>query len=263
MESIEIGGMLKAITPIHHGSDENTGNQSTLRRIKYIVDGKIIDMPYIDGNAIRGMLRRLVASDFLDTINHEVDTKQYHLLFSGGMLESVESSQQGKIDLELRRRIRERIIPLSLFGCSIGNQMLSGKILVGKCLPACKEMNSFIPIHNENRIHTFLDWTYNTRKDDLHDGDETVQMKYGQEVFIPGTVFYHWFTLNDMTDMEKCCFNRMIKLWKSYPYVGGKLATGHGKIELGYQSLEGYDSRKYVHLLKKNSKRIVEVLDEL
>ena len=264
METVEIGGLLRAVTPIHHGGDEKTGNQAGLRRIKYIVDGDIVEVPFIDGNSIRGVLRRLVMSDMVKRLGYDdLNVKLYHTLFSGGMLESIGSSEQGQVNLELRKKIRENIIPVSILGCSIGNQILSGKLHVGKCLPACKELNTFIPPQEKNGLHHFLDWTFNTRKDDMHDSDESVQMKYEFEVFVPGTVFYHWFDLVDMTDLEKSCFKHMMVLWEKNPYVGGKIATGQGKIEMKYSFPKDIGPDKYVEFLKTNKDKIVGVLDEL
>jgi CRISPR/Cas system CMR subunit Cmr4 (Cas7 group RAMP superfamily) len=48
-----------AVSPLHHGGNEKTGNLSMLRRLPFLVGEEIVEIPYIDGNAVRGRLRRL------------------------------------------------------------------------------------------------------------------------------------------------------------------------------------------------------------
>lgn len=279
MNTEHINGHIIAVTPIHHGGDESTGARSTLRRIKYIVDGKRIEIPVISGNSIRGVLRRLIMSDMLETLGYgkrtedgEADDrmksmKAYHMLFSGGTLESVEDS--GAIDLMLRRELRRSLPALSVFGSAIGNQMVEGKMKCGIAVPVCTELASFLPGENPtNSIYELLTDDFTTRKDDLHgerEKDEAAhQMIVNFECFAPGTLFIHKFSLLDCNEIERAVIDKAIQLWISRPYIGGKSSIGYGEVKLSYQS--AYDAGPYDRFLVDNAdemKSTIEKIEEI
>jgi len=273
METKKIEGFLIALTPIFHGGDEKTGQETLLRRMKWIVHGKPEEIPYIEGNAIRGYLRRLIMEDFLNQVEYETKTPRlYHCLFAGGVLEEVSEQATGKLDLALRRNIRAFLTPLSLLGGSIANQAFSGKLVVGKALPVCSELNEYLPVTSELSIYTFLTFSFATRRAEREGPEQTqkkekkqknspVQMIYRHECFVPGTKFYHWFTLLDTTEIEKSCFARMIQLWRERPYIGGRSATGSGEIKIDYEI--PYDEEPYLKFLKERKKEIQETLASL
>jgi len=274
METKKIEGFLTALTPIFHGGDEKTGQETLLRRMKWIVHGKPEEIPYVEGNAIRGYLRRLIMEDFLNQVEYETKTPRlYHCLFAGGVLEEVSEQATGKLDLALRRNIRAFLPPLSLLGGSIANQAFSGKLVVGKALPVCAELNEYLPVNSELSIYTFLTFSFATRRAEREGPEQpqkkgknkkenpTVQMIYRHECFVPGTKFYHWFTLLDTTEIEKSCFARMIRLWRERPYIGGRSATGSGEIKIGYEI--PYDEEPYLKFLKERKKEIQETLASL
>ena len=259
-------GFLKAKTPISHGGNIKTGSQTMLRRIKYYVDGKFIEIPYISGNALRGRLRRMSFLDLFQLIGFKMENlKLHHVLFSGGTLESVNSKDVGTIDFELRREIRDTLPMLSLLGTAIGNQIMAGKLIVGNIVPICKELNPIFGTEETHSIFEFLDQSFQTRKDDLHlekTKDETAtQMLYEFEVFVPGTVFSHSFTLEDPTDLEVSAFGRMMELFKKSPYIGAMKATGMAEFEVLYPNLPS--SELYVSFVKDNKDKIVAVLRDL
>jgi len=268
-------GSLLAKTTISHIGNEKTGNTPLLRTIFMYVDGiGEVAMPYISGNGIRGKLRRMLIKDFFDILGIHIDdisTKLYHTFFTGGALTSTEDTY-ATIDLELRRKIRELIIPISLLGCAIGNQMIQGKLKVGHAFPVCKEYKMYLPdflkkdARAEKPVRTFTDDIFMTRKDDLkadrEEEDNPVQMKVDYECFIPGTKFYHWFILEHADDIEKSCFGRMINLFKLSPVIGGKGNTGYGEVIFDYKP----DTPKedtYMEFMIKNKDKIKELLNEL
>ena len=69
---LKVRGFLKAKSPIFHGGDEKTGSVVLLRRMKFIVDEEPTDVPYISGNAVRGVWRRLIFKDMLEKIGYEI-----------------------------------------------------------------------------------------------------------------------------------------------------------------------------------------------
>lgn len=269
---VEIEGTVTALTPIFHGGDEKTGSTPVLRTIMVYVEGLgEIPIPYLSGNGIRGKLRRLAMKDFLDLVGFEIkNTKLYHSLFSGGVLESTEKTT-GYIDLTLRKRIRDHIPPAALFGCAIGNQMIQGILTVEHMWPICDEYRPYLPkaYQSDPRayqpIRTFTDQSFITRRDDLRaerqEEEQAVQMKVDYECFVPGTKFYHRFVLHLPDELQLSCFGRVLELFETIPYVGGRSSSGDGKIMLNYRIRP--DANSYLEFVKEKKDDIVKLLAEL
>ena len=268
-------GYLLAKSNIVHMGDEKTGSTPILRTIYMNVEGgDCIQIPYINGNAIRGKLRRLLMLDFFNFLYgslDELDIKLYHLFFSGGLLETGENIY-GMIDLGMRKKIRDYLPPLSLLGGAVGNQILAGKLKVGHAFPVCLEYQKFLPDflakdeRSSKQVRVFIDEVFQTRRDDLKAGrledEQALQMKIDYECFIPGTKFYHWFCLDYADNLESSCFGRMMELFGLSPFLGGKSATGHGEIVFEYFPLFP-SSKEYLGFLFKNKNNILSYLDEL
>ncbi|MHA1910411.1 MAG: RAMP superfamily CRISPR-associated protein [Candidatus Kariarchaeaceae archaeon] len=271
MKTQKIIGKITALAPVHHGGDEKTGSETLLRRIKMVLsNGKIDEIPYIEGNAVRGYCRRLVMQDFIERIEYQITKPRlYHTLFSGGVLETMGSSDDGHVNLEMRRKIRNLIPPLSILGSTFGNQAFQGKMKVGKMLPFCSELSHILPeFENANSVFNYLDFSFQTRRDDREFEKEkdkqAIQMIVNFEVFIPGTVFHHWFSLDDWNEQEEGCFRHLIELWQSRPFIGGKSSTGHGEIKIDYPELKELTSSiVYFKFLDDNKEEIKEFLAEL
>jgi hypothetical protein len=271
-ETLTIEGTLTALTTIFSGGDEKTGVESSLRRIDYIIDGEKTDVPIIDGNSVRGYLRRLLLTDFFNQIGYEIKTPKLFYLLSGGALEEVELQESGKLNLQLRREIRANLPPLSLLGGSMGNQAFAGKLVVAKALPICKELNDFLPVQSKLSYHEYLTETFATRhaereppetvQQNQKKEEPTIQMKINLECFAPGTRFYHKFVLMDLLQIEKSCFARMIELWKQRPFIGGKSAVGYGEIKIDYPKMQ-WTSKAYIDYLIENKESVRQTLERI
>lgn len=267
MKTEQIEGYLIAQSPIHHGGNESSGSEALLKRIAVIVDGDRLDMPVLSGNAIRGILRRYVMSDMLSRLDYKPGTKLYHTLFTGGLLESVESGDSGVLNLDMRREMRQTLPVVSLLGTAIGNQMFEGKLKCMMGLPICNEMRDFIPsssaIKPQKSIYDFLSFDFQTRKDDLRGDrekdDAAHQMLVNFETMAIGTPFYHEFVLTDASDVEKAVLARMINLWRERPYFGGKSGTGHGKLKLCYDLK---DDTPWLKFIEDNQADMLDFLKE-
>jgi len=168
-------GWMLAISPIFHGGDEKTGSTPVLRSITVFnaEKGEYQKIYHVSGNSIRGKLRRLTMYDFFSLIGKPVqeveNLKVYHLFFGGGKLESSEKDT-GVIDLEIRRKIRNLIPPLALFGTAVKNQMVPGILKNGHAFPICRETLAFIPekFHSvpqaKKSIRTFTDTSFLKRR---------------------------------------------------------------------------------------------------
>ena len=278
---LRLQGCLKARSPIFHGSDEKTGSVVLLNRLKFIVDGEPVDIPYISGNAVRGILRRYIMADMLEQLDYEIDVskkggqKLYHALFSGGVLETVEETQ-GAIDIELKRKILNLLPPIRLFGFSYANQMVEGKLKIGHLLPICVELKDYLPddIQPKNSFYDYVGHVFQTRKDELRvervEDEQAVQMLIEYEVFVPGTMFWHEIKLEDPTPLDVATLARVIELWKQKPFIGGKSAIGHGELVIRYDFTpdserfkQWFDSRQYLRFLKEQRDEICKLLDRL
>jgi len=268
---LKVEGVLKAKSPIFHGGNEKTGSVVLLNRMKFFVDGEVVEVPYISGNAVRGVWRRLIFKDMLDQIGYEIDVskrgglKLYHSLFTGGVLETAEESSG--IDIELKRKVLSLIIPARLFGFSFGNQMIEGRLKVGFLLPICTELAGYLPDHIEPKVsfYELIGHTFQTRKDDLRvereEGEQAIQMLVEYETFIAGTQFYHEVKLEDPTDLDISCLARVIELWKSKPFIGGKSSIGFGELEIDYNL--NATSDEYLRFLKDKRDEICSLLKTL
>lgn len=230
-------GTITVLSPLAHNSDESLGVDTKYRRIKYFVDGKGIAIPVYSGNAFRGILRRLLARDFLDRIGIEkVSDRLYYALFAGGSLEK--GSSQEFIDVGFRRDLRRHIRFLSLLGTAFQNNILPGILDVGIGIPIAKETQAYTGIADERSVFEMLTEVFYTRRDDLEDraGDKTEaqQMKYTIECLVPGTQLHHTFTLTQANGLEQSCFGAAIALFLKDSVLGGKSGTGHGRVSLAY-----------------------------
>jgi len=270
-------GTMLAVSPIFHGGDEKTGSTPVLRSITIFSEqkGEFQKIYYISGNSIRGKLRRLVMYDFFNLLGKPIDDvenlKVYHLFFGGGKLESSDKDT-GIIDLEIRRNVRDLIPPLALFGSAIRNQMIPGILKNGHAFPICIETLAFIPekYHDfpqaKKSIRTFTDTSFFTRRDDLQaereEDEQAIQMKVDYEVFIPGTLFYHWFSLEHPTEIELSAFGHMLNLFHQSPFLGGKSSTGDGEVQFKY-SPELPSGQAYRDFINGKKTEILDLLQYL
>lgn len=277
METLRFKGNLTALSPIYHGGSEDYGTTKLILTLPTVIinplTGKeeIDNIPAIHGNAIRGYLRRLVMDDFLTLLDYELDSKKvYHFLFTGGILEALDSKDKGAINLSLKKEIRELIPPISLVGSALGNQMIQGKLKVGMADIVCAETKHYIEEYSDYDFSAYnlKGSDFGTRLDDLKEGkteedEQAHQMKYEFETLIRGTKFTHEFILEDCDSIEKACFRRMISLWDERPYLGGKSGTGYGKIKLDYPEIDELTDAAYLDYVHERKEEMCNLLDEL
>ena len=281
METINIKGNLTALSPIHHGGSEDYGTTKLILQQPTIVRNpdtgveEIDNIPCIHGNAIRGYLRRLIMDDFLTLIDYELDSKKiYHFLFTGGLLEAVNPSDKGAINLKLKKDLRQLIPPLSLLGSALGNQMIQGKLKVSIANIVCSETKHYIDDYTDYEFSSYnlKSSDFGTRLDDLkgdyteeeeEGSDQHHQMKYEFETLIRGTRFTHEFSLEDCNQVERSCYCRMMNLWSERPYIGGKSSTGYGEVKLDYPDIKEWTDTDYLNFIIDDKDDIKGLLDDL
>jgi hypothetical protein len=272
---VRVEGTLEARSPIQHGGDEKTGSTPVLRSITHWdpLAGRHVRLPFLSGNAIRGVLRRLLFRDLLERLGirpTDLEPKLYHALFSGGILESTDETAAA-IELEMRRRVRATVPPLALFGTSIGNQMIPGSLRVRHGMPVCAEYRAYLPPplaedpRAQHSIRTYTDVAFATRRDELRaeraSDEQAVQMKVDYEVFIAGTLFAHGFALVYPSPLEVSCLGHTIALWAEQPFIGGKAGSGYGELALQYEAMP--NPAAYLAYVDAEGTAIREALTEI
>ncbi len=271
MKTIIIEGIATAKSSISHGGGETNGVVSQLRRERYVQpNGRAIAVPVISGNSSRGAIRDELSAQALTKQDGEkirASDNDFDLFFSGGHLES--TGKEG-IDIKRARELREDAPIVALLGASAGNQMLRGKVDMGKWIPICKETMHLLPESAKAELGDFVPqtiWEYiqvemYTRTDDKKDelkrvfrvssqddldkiaGEEKKsQMMYFIETLTAGTKFYWKIALRDPTDVEFGAFLSALESWVSSPYaVGGKGSIGMGDVSVNFYNTKVIDS---------------------
>jgi hypothetical protein len=272
---VSVPGFITAISPIHSGSEESMGNEKTMRTLSFNLPTGPEDVPVVSGNAIRGMLRRLIMGDLLERVGYKpVDAKGqvrlYHSLFAGGVLEAVSEKDSGYIDLAMKRQIRGTLPPVSLLGTALRNQMMEGKLDVAYAVPRAKELAGFLREDATYPITATLGdlqkQTFNTRRDEMaqdakQEGGNSSQMLHTWWYIPPGTVFQHGFTLSNPSEIEAACLGHMIALWNVRPRLGAKAGTGNAEVRLDYRNVP--DATPYLDFIEANKDDILKMLQTL
>jgi len=280
MKSYTFEGVVTALTSISH-IGETQGINAMLRREKVIQpDGSVEEVPMISGNAMRGLLRDRGMLHMLRTLGYGVNEETgevaglslaaFYFLFSGGAL----SKLAGKgIDIDEARRWREMIPLVALFGGAMGNQIMPGKMRIGKLIPICRETWHIIPQRfaeeepesiwdycqqeaytrsddekDENlrelispKVRGFLEASAaekrersGTRDDVVGETGQSQQMRYFVETLAAGSRLLWDIVLEDVTEIEFDAFCVTLAEFGRYPYIGGKSGVGHGKVEVKF-----------------------------
>lgn len=262
-------GAITVRTPLAHNSDENLGTDTKFRRLKIQTPEGDAMIPVYSGNAFRGRLRRLAASDFLERLGiggqneSRISDKLYYCMFSGGALQK--GSTSNYIDIGAKRELRAHIPFLSLFGTAFHNQMLQGKLAVGMGIPVTRETATMTGIPSHTSVWDIVDEVFYTRRDDLEDkgkGEDPHQMRYTVECLTPGAVMAHEFILTHATDVETSCFGAIMRKFAEEPLLGGKSGIGHGRVSYQYDG-EWPSDAPYYEWIRDESDNITKYVREL
>jgi len=286
MQTYVFTGVLTALSSVAHGG-EKRGITSLLNREKVVQpDGTIEDVVMLTGNGIRGSLRDVSMLHLLAALGYgtqegdlKLDLETFYFFMSGGVLDS--GGKRG-LDIDLARKWRELIPPISLLGSAVGNQTLPGKLDVGKGIPICKETAHILPEQYralvQNSIWDLTQREGYTRMDDaksdnvrgllaveyrkqLEDGSKKSreaaregelvadepgakhQMRYYIETLATGTQFFWEVCLRDPSDLEFDCFAVMLTQWATRCTLGGCRGKGLGRFALHFDQWISLDPR--------------------
>jgi CRISPR type IV-associated protein Csf2 len=290
MKTLVFEGTMIALTSISH-IGESYGINAKLRREKVLqVDGTVEEIPIISGNSLRGILRDRGMLHMLRALGYGMNEETgqvaglslgaFYFLFSGGAL--TKTSSRG-LDIDQARRWRDLIPLVALFGGAMGNQIMPGKVKIGKAIPICAETAHLLPERFVNGA-TFLSiWdlcqeeAYTRRDDEKNEklrqlivpdvrglletkasekrgkrgtkddvAGETgqkQQMRYFVETLCAGTRLFWDITMDDVTDLEFEAFAVTLAEFARFPYIGGKSGVGHGKVSIKFDKWLEIDPR--------------------
>ena len=240
----------------------------------FVIDNSFLEIetdyqaPVIPGNTIRGIMRDLLMDYVIQKVYKEnphkcLTARQYHTLFSGGML----NQSTGFVNIESKVKFREMMPFLSILGCMKGNEDLRGKMNVNFAKLRCKEFDSELTRSG----YSYLKEYFATRKDDyegvvtekeLKELGGAVQMKYSMLCIEKDSIFDWSIEAWDLTDLERAFFDLMLSLLIANGNIGGLGRAGFGKV---YINLKDYtlDSTICDSWLEKNKKEIINCLNDI
>ncbi len=233
--------IITLMAPMSHGEfGAPTGNATQFRRIA-LADGRRV--PAISGNALRGVMRRIVMREFLESAGLNVGSRGFDQLYAalanGGHLSGSESG----LDPVYVRDLRAALPPLSLFGAALQTWMLKGRMRIGILWPRCEEAaalglvasGAYAP--GEELISEVAHVRHVDR--DMQDPEISgvTPMPTTMETLITGTVLESAIDFDrNATEVEKSCVAWALK---RIPALGGKSSVGFGSVRIDYDGDEG------------------------
>lgn len=279
MRSLQMQGIVTALSSISHNGGETLGITSQFRREKFVqLDGSVEEIPVVSGNGLRGMLRDRGMMHMCRALGYGVSDSDvtvkglslaaFYFLFSGGSL----TKEGGRaISIQEAEELRALIPLVSVFGGANGNSMLPGKLKCGKLIPVCSETAHLLPSEyvpeKPTSFYEYLQEEMYTRKDDAKNlqyqplitsssgqpkliktsekepKDAPQQMMYYVQSLAAGTRFYWKVVLDDVTDVEFESFIITLTEFGRMPYIGGKSNVGHGEVSVKLDNWIEIDSR--------------------
>lgn len=289
MRNMTIEGIVTAVSSISH-IGETRGVAALLRREKVLTPaGDIEEIPVLSGNGMRGPLRDLGMLHMCRALGYGVNEQTgevnglslaaHHFLFSGGALTG--DTARG-LNVATARRMRDLIPLVSVLGGAMGNQIMPGKVEIGKLVPICAETGRIVPPRfmpdrplsiweltqmedytrrddsKDERFRHLLtadaralvdgkhaaDWAKKGTADDIdREVGQHQQMRYSVETLAAGTELYWYIVLKDVTDIEFEAFLTCLVEFSRRPHVGGKGAIGHGRVAVKFESWLEMDPR--------------------
>lgn len=258
MRTVTWNGTLTALSSIAHGG-ETRGTITLLRReLVRAPDGRLMHVPVISGNTVRGRLRRLGEELLRDAIGYEglLTPAAAHTLRGGGALAKTSGEPLSGNRL---RRLRELVPQIGVFGGAGGGTIINGALDVGKVVPHVSELSHITGVVCDQSSFTSTQLEAYTRQSDAdsHDfadvlmpaePDATLvfeadgrpdpsvrggnQMLFHVETFPAGTVFSTWLRLRRPSALEMAFFVDVVRSFVDDGRLGGRVAAGHGLVKV-------------------------------
>jgi CRISPR/Cas system CSM-associated protein Csm3 (group 7 of RAMP superfamily) len=248
-------GTLTATSSIAHGG-ETRGTITLLRReLVALPDGRLVHLPIISGNSLRGRLRRIGEELLRDVLCYEgqLSPAAAHALRGGGSLAKTAGEPLSGNRLQTLRNLVPQV---GVFGAAGGGCIIDGALDVGKVVPHVTETNHITGSVSHRSAFEATQIESYTRQDDTDTHDFTTviptaalsfdesglpeldahggsqQMLYRIETFPAGTVFSTWLRLRRATDLEAAFFKDVMKAFTADGRLGGRVGIGHGQVRV-------------------------------
>lgn len=291
----KVHALSTALSPMTHMSG-TSGNEAMINREPVFFDGGTRMVPVLSGNAIRHKMIREPGADYLvQTLGlyGDMTIDQYNYLYNGGSL--TESSVSENI-----RRIAEMqtLFPLlRLLGGSLRNQVVGGSLIVKRGVLVCEENRAQIipqlpegydlPADVLRSAEDFIGHYQYTRGDATKRPDASKALRekpdedrkssmipYSGQQVNPGAVFFHGFTLSDVSPLEVGALLLSLQKWADdNGTVGGSSRIGHGKIDTSvwFEGADHYDGeldpaglmQSYMEHVEHNKDACVQWLNDV
>lgn len=265
------------LSPLAHGADTKAGNATLFRRRQAITGtGRILNLPFYAGNAVRGQMRDLLGDHLLSILgmipkkdNPPINLWFFHALYAGGILEeqnkimdglNKELGKHGMLRTDGLRRLRNMLPALSLLGAAIGNRILPGRMQVGDLRPCCHEWgNGQIPAAQ------LMEWTFLTRRDDYEgrsESDSHAGMIANTECLKSGVRLSGGIDFdNHISELEMSALGCGLTLLSNRGMLGAENRRGLGKINIIMENAP--NSKPYIDYLNNSKSKIIDYLIEI
>jgi len=244
------------LSSISHASD--TRGTITLLRRELIAqpDGRLVHIPIVSGNTLRGRLRRVGEELLRDVLDYEgkLQPAAAHALRGGG---SLAKTSHEPLSGSRLARLRQLVPQIGVFGAAGGGTIIDGALAVGKVVPHVVETNHITGADATLSAFSATQIEAYTRQDDAGshgftataptatllfdpDGDPqpaikaaaSQQMRFNIETFPVGTVFSTWLRLHRPSPLELAFFLDVLRAFTGDARLGGRVAIGHGQVRV-------------------------------
>ena len=237
-------------SPMAHGADEKSGNVNLFRRHRVInaLNGEHAYVPFVAGNAVRGMLRDMVMGRWLGLLGlkpQQIPPQRAHALLAGGNVEA--GADTGAVRVDVRRRARDLCPPWDLLGGCTDQQIMQGRARIHDAVLVCREnawqvhqalgvdssqLESWANSLPEAAELTQLRLGTRHAHRDLA-GAEGSQMLFNVELLLAGTQMMHSFqvfSLDGVSEVTASCLADLLEDFGAYGVVGAQSARGMGLV---------------------------------
>lgn len=236
-------------SPLAHGADQKSGNVTMFRRERSInpLTGEPCLIPFVAGNAVRGVWRRMAIQRWLTLLGLtavELHPLTAHSLLSGGNKEK--GSDSGPSDATIRAKLRRICPPWDLLGgVWRGKEIMRGILQVHSSELICRE-NAWMGhqwVRSEAPVEeyaaslpvaaelTLLRLATRQVERDLRETDGQ-QMIYNQEMVIRGCQMLSSFQvrpyLQPTSDVSLSCLTDLLEDFMSHGQIAARGRDGCG-----------------------------------
>lgn len=304
-----IAGLCLALSPVVHneileiGAPVTKGEAKRARTMTFLVKNandayEAVPVPIVSGNAVRGLMRRLIVDHSLDELgltgdafgalfdSNEEARRTLFLLRNGGL--TAKSVSPKPIGVGGYDRLRKGVPFLALLGGNYQGHHIESCCQIGFLVPLTKETVNYglngmpaeitakvdperlpviVMVNNAPAIR------YTRRAGEEKEGSEDKEaMIYGTEVIPPGVTFYSFNTCVTDDEGAALAFRAGMAMLAEHGYIGGMKGRGHGRVSFDLMCVGGSVAAPldpagsiaaYDRYLRDNKEAITEAISEI